>query len=72
MEDCYESARKLIAEMEEVRKHKGISINALCKRADITVYTYYHWLEGKSNPSICNICVVLDVLGMKLEVVGKC
>lgn len=66
-----ETTDGIIELLERVRSERRLSVQALCRKAHLSIYTYYHWIEGKTTPNIYNLSVILDALGLKLEVVGK-
>lgn len=56
----------ILRRVELCRRAKGITVPELAKRAYISMYTYYHWIEGKTSPKLCHLRDVMRVLGMEL------
>ena len=54
--------------IEAERKRRNIDIKSLCFQADISLPTYYHWLNGRTSPHIYTLSRIMDVLGFDIEV----
>lgn len=59
----------ILERLDRERVNRGMKVSDLCRKAHITVYTYYHWLEGRTSPSVALLMIVLDKVGLRLEIV---
>jgi DNA-binding phage protein len=61
----------IVHEIEKIRILRGISIKALAEQAGIGIWTYYHWLEGKSCPNVRVLSLVMDVLQIEIKLLPR-
>lgn len=64
-----------ILELREVieaeRKRQHLDIKDLAYQADISMPTYYHWMNGRTEPRIYTLSRIMDVLGLKIDVIKE-
>lgn len=60
---------KLFQVIENERIRQKIPIKDLCFQADISLPTYYHWLEGRCEPRFYTLSRIMDVLNLKIKVI---
>ena len=48
--------------IKEAARTKGLTIAALCRRADMDTATYYRWANGDGSPTLGTIQKMLDAI----------
>ena len=71
LEEIMERVSEVVWEIEDARKAKGIGVTEMCRNAGIAVFTYYHWLEGLTSPSLASLLMVLEQLDLEITFVNK-
>lgn len=56
----------LVSGIEALRVRSGMTVSELCKKAFITINTYYKWIEGRTSPRLEHLAAVTDVLGREI------
>ena len=55
--------------IERERQRQGIKTKDLCAAANLCIYSYYHWTEGRTAPRLFNVLEFLHVLGYDMKIV---
>ena len=63
--------KEVVDFIDRERQRQGIKTKALCSAANICIYSYYQWTEGRTAPRLFNILEFLHVLGYDLKIVKK-
>ena len=53
---------------DDVRERFRMTPSDLCRQAGIQLSTWYHWLEGKASPNVSTLSLIMDVLGLEVQV----
>lgn len=61
--------RQVVAFIEKERQRQNIKTKDLCAAANLCIYSYYHWTEGRTAPRLFNILEFLHVLGYDMKIV---
>lgn len=69
--DYGEDIHPLIITLDALRIRNGMSIEELCKKAYISLSTYYKWLEGRTSPKLEHISAVADLFGCEIHIRRK-
>ena len=56
----------LIRNIEALRVRSGMTVDELCKKAFISINTYYKWTEGRTSPRLEHLAAIADVLGCEI------
>lgn len=63
--------RDAVEFIDKERQRKGIKTKDLCAAANLCIYSYYHWTEGRTAPRLYNILEFLHVLGYDMQIVPQ-
>ena len=56
----------LVRGIEALRVRSGLTVGELCKKAFISITTYYKWTEGRTSPKLEHLAAVADVFGREI------
>ena len=63
--------KEVVDFIDRERQRQGIKTKALCNAANICIYSYYHWTQGRTAPRLYNILEFLHLLGYDIRIVKK-
>lgn len=61
-----DDVHQVVMTIESLRMGSGMTVDELCKKAYITVFTYYKWLEGRTSPRLETISAVAELFGCEI------
>lgn len=68
---CSLDIHPLLRGIEALRVRSGMTVDELCKKAFISINTYYKWTEGRTSPRLEHLAAVADVLGREISMRKK-
>lgn len=60
--------REVVDFIDKERQRQGISVKKICDAVGISIYSYYHWTEGRTAPRLYNILDFLHALGYDFQI----
>ncbi len=64
----FEPEEPILKIIDRYRRGICMSVPELCEKAHITTSSYYHWMEGKTSPTLDSLKTVLGAMGLELSV----
>ena len=59
----------VFAKLDIERQRQGFSVMQISARAGISYPTYYHLIEGITNPTVMTLSQIMDALGVEVKLV---